>query len=186
MRRQPLALSVPRRPGAELTGTGRIIRGAGRNIIRAVGWSVLRAAVERIVRGVERVRSRGLAMAVIQLENVALPRMVFGGCRTSHVAAGYDPLAAGLAYYITGLQPQATTSFGKPPAPEHLIRAADGEAHPIPSSASAPESRPFAPNLQQFPTSADAHQFAMAEEDGQELITKPFKFVTGRPDNPSL
>jgi hypothetical protein len=26
----------------------------------------------------------------------------------------------------------------------------------------------------------------MAEEDGQELVTKPFKFVTGKSDNPSL
>lgn len=26
----------------------------------------------------------------------------------------------------------------------------------------------------------------MAEEDGQELVTKPFKFVTGTCDNPSL
>jgi len=26
----------------------------------------------------------------------------------------------------------------------------------------------------------------MAEEDGQELVSKPFKFVTGMADNPSL
>lgn len=27
------------------------------------------------------------------------------------------------------------------------------------------------------------NQFTMAEEDGQELVTKPFKFVTGKSDN---
>lgn len=25
----------------------------------------------------------------------------------------------------------------------------------------------------------------MADEEGQELVTKPFKFVTGTPDNPA-
>ena len=35
----------------------------------------------------------------------------------------------------------------------------------------------------QFPA---PNQFDMAEEDGQEIVSKPFKFVTGKNDNPSL
>jgi hypothetical protein len=73
----------------------------------------------------------------------------------------------------------------EPPIPEHLIPSCEHQRitphHSIAraQSATPTSDSPGSPGYQ-------SNQFIMAEEDGQELVTKPFKFVTGMSDNPSL
>lgn len=58
--------------------------------MRAVGRNILRAAVVRILkRGDWSVREWSIGEAIDK--NVALSEVVFGGCRTSHVAIARRP-----------------------------------------------------------------------------------------------
>ena len=149
--------------------------------MRTVGRNIRRAVVVRILkRGDWSVRKLVFCEAIDK--NVSLVEVVFGGYRTSDAASVSRPTVGCGCLTPLVSEPEAQN---EPPAPEHLIPSCEHRLH-------HPHHRIVRAQLATIvshlpcPPIYQSNQFIMAEEDGQELVTKPFKFVTGKSDNPSL